>query len=190
MRPQQFLSVLNTTGAVTADSLRAQLLSTSLWATAFDAASQLNNLAEAQMQAAVQLQRTVIDPMQAHLKEMKAARKAHQDQGREITRRLQDVYTECRRAKQEYDKAQTAAIESVDTLSKAQLRADKKKELERLQAKAAAAIDRVTAAEEYLKTCEENRTAGQQDYFETKIPEFYSVSSAIARVAGLSGGVS
>ncbi|KAJ3176838.1 Ras GTPase-activating protein 1 [Geranomyces variabilis] len=176
MRPQQFLSVFNTqpTSDVSGDSIRAQLLSTSLWAAAFDAASQLNTLAEAQVQAAGQLQRSVIDPMLGHLREMKAVRKVHQEHGREITRQLQESYTECRRAKQEYDKAQAVASEIVDALSKAQLRAEKKKELEKLQAKAALAIEKVTAAEEYLRSCEEKRNSSQQAYFEVKIPEHFT----------------
>ncbi|KAJ3149337.1 Ras GTPase-activating protein 1 [Geranomyces michiganensis] len=176
MRPQQFLSVINTqpTGDVSGDAIRAQLLSTSLWATAFDAASQLNTMAEAHIQTAGQLQRTVIDPMLGHLREMKTVRKQHQEHGREITRQLQDVYTECRRAKQEYDKAQALASESVDALSKAQLRAERKKELEKLQAKAALALEKVTAAEEHLRACEEKRNASQQVYFETQIPEHFT----------------
>ncbi|KAI8911358.1 hypothetical protein DFJ77DRAFT_512364 [Powellomyces hirtus] len=148
-------------------------LGTSLWAAAFDAASQLSTLADAHIQAAMQLQRTVIDPMRGHLREMKIMRHAHQDHGREITRQLQNVYTETRLAKQEYDKAQLLASECVDSLSKSQLRADKKKDLERLQAKATAAIERVTIAEEVLRKCEEKRAAAQQDYFETKIPAFF-----------------
>ncbi|KAJ3137521.1 Ras GTPase-activating protein 1 [Geranomyces variabilis] len=176
MRPQQFLSVFNTqpTCDASGNSIRAQLLSTSLWATAFDAASQLNTLAEAHVQAAGQLQRTVIDPMLGHLREMKSVRRMHQEHGREITRQLQDSYTDCRRAKQEYDKAQAIASESVDALSKAQLRAEKKKDLEKLQAKASLAIEKVTAAEEYLRSCEERRTSSQQAYFEVKIPEHFT----------------
>ncbi|KAJ3012327.1 Ras GTPase-activating protein 1 [Thoreauomyces humboldtii] len=165
--------VLNTSGPVSADSFRAQLLGTSLWTAAFDAASQLQTLAEAHIQEAAQLQRNVIDPMHGHLREMKAMRRTHQDRGRELTQQLQDVYTECRRAKQDYDKAQIAAVESVDSLSKAQLRADRRKDLERLQSKATSAIERVTIAEEVLRNCEEHRAAAQQEHFEVQIPTFY-----------------
>ncbi|TPX63672.1 hypothetical protein SpCBS45565_g06426 [Spizellomyces sp. 'palustris'] len=169
MRPHSYIpSIHQSPGAPT--SVRSQLLSMSLWTAVFDAADQLNSLAEAHIQVANQLQRTVIDPMQGHIREMEAMRKAHLDQGRALTRQLQDTYTDFRRAKQEYDSAQTAASEMVDSLSKAQLRADKKRDLEKLQIKAAGAIERVSVAAEGLRKSEEKRSTAQQVYYEQMMP--------------------
>lgn len=163
----------------TPGAIRSQLLTTTLWTTVFDTVDQLSSYAQARIQTASQLQRTVIDTMQKHIREMESMRKELVDQGMELNRQLQDVYTEYRRAKQEYASAQKGAEECVDALSKAQLRADKKKDVDKLQARAQAAVERVEKSAEMLKMCEETRGVAQQEFFEKKIPAFHNVCIAI-----------
>ncbi|KAI8822018.1 uncharacterized protein EV422DRAFT_566445 [Fimicolochytrium jonesii] len=151
-----------------------QILESTVWGAAFCAATGLKAVADAHTQTAAKLQANVIDPLQMRIRDMKTMRLLHLERSRMLNRQLQEVYTECRRAKQEYDKSQETANEAVDAFSKAQLRAEKKKELERLQAKATAAIDRVSVAADALRTLEEKKRTAQQEYFEEKLPQFYS----------------
>ncbi|KAI9091796.1 hypothetical protein DFS34DRAFT_653256 [Phlyctochytrium arcticum] len=168
LRPHTYTPLYPTPGSP--EAVRSQLLSMRLWTDVWESADQLHLLAEGHIQVASQLQRTVIDPMQGHIREMESMRKAHLEQGRALTRQLQDTYTEYRRAKQEYDTAQASASEMIDSLSKAQLRQEKKRDLEKLQAKASGAIERVTVSAEALRRCEDKKVNAQQVFYEQMMP--------------------
>ncbi|KAJ3051557.1 Ras GTPase-activating protein 1 [Rhizophlyctis rosea] len=153
---------------------KAQLLSMTLWSTIIDCVDRINRTAEAHIALSTGLGGVILEPFDNRIKDMAAARKRHTDKGKQLSKILQDAYTEFRRAKQDFDTSQTQASEIIDSLSKAQLNAEsKKKELEKLQQKATQALERAGQTAEVLRQCEVKRNKAQQEYFSTMVPALH-----------------
>ncbi|KAJ3188942.1 Ras GTPase-activating protein 1 [Gaertneriomyces sp. JEL0708] len=162
------------TGA-SSTSTEQVLLSMSLWTGVYNVIDHITGVADSHIQAAREMERVVILPLQTAVQEMDDFRKQILEKGRQITHHLQDAYTEYRHAKQEFDAAQLAASEAVDAVSKAQLKVDTrgKRDLDRLQAKAGSAVERVERAVEQLRACEDYKKNAQQRFYEMHLPQLH-----------------
>ena len=123
--------------AATGSDRRASVHTASIWTGFLDTVDETNGIAGVHDKLVRTLDATIVEPLNLHVKEWEATRKALMADGMKATVALQDAYTQLKKAKTDYDDQQRAAEEAEEKSRVARSNpAAKEKDLDKLMTKA------------------------------------------------------
>ncbi|KAH6570347.1 hypothetical protein BASA62_004394 [Batrachochytrium salamandrivorans] len=153
---------------------RSSITNSTLWAAFVETTDQTLCLARAHEEAAKDLQVSVIEPYNIHIKDLESTKKMYFTSGQEHNRNVRSAFQAMRKAKKDMDSLEVAAIDSSQNFQRAQYNpGTKEKDLAKFAIKATTAQDKADHAKDTFVACEIIAKAAEEDYYGRFLPELY-----------------